>query len=274
MSWTLRRLLRVVCLLCLLLPGGCEERVIGTSWGDYGDKPTDQRQPKPKADAATSGAWAIALNRIEGADRLAVAQRQQQQLAKATGMDIWTRDEGDKAVVYSGRYAGVNDPNAQRDLDRWRRMIAEGAVRLPAVMLVPVVDAPQRGGLPDYDLRTVQGREAYTLQIGYYDEQFGKNFRDAAEQAAAALRQQGEQAFYYHGPYRSLVTIGAWPESAITIDLKTGVAAYGAEVVAVQKRFPHNLGNGLTINEKRAGRVTTQDSFLVRIPREGGAGGR
>ncbi len=258
----------VLSLMMWLVAAGCQEQVVGTSWGGYGDAPAADRAAAPRAKPATAGQWAIALNRFEGPDHVQAATRVQQQLSRATGMDVWTRDEGTQSVVYSGRYPALDDPRAQSDLERWRQMIATGAIRLPAVMLVPIVDAPRRGSMPQYDLRNAKGRGVYTLQIAYYDEQFGPTFRDAAEQAAATLRQDGEEAYYYHGPYRSMVTLGLFPQSEVVVDQKTGVVNFGPGLTALQKRYPNNLGNGLTIQEKRGDTVTAQESFPVRVPND------
>jgi hypothetical protein len=104
----------------------------------------------------------------------------------------------------------------------------------------------------------------YSLQIGFYDDAFGPDFRQAAEQAAAALHQQGEQAYYYHGPNRSLVTIGLFTENDFV--QQGPQRAYGPQIKQLQQRFPYNLANGLTQIQKIDGRtIGEQPSFIVRV---------
>ncbi|MDP6152007.1 MAG: hypothetical protein QF785_01425, partial [Phycisphaeraceae bacterium] len=42
---------------------------------------------------------------------------------------------------------------------------------------------------------------------------------------------------------------------------------YSQRVVELQKKYPHNLGNGLTLLQKQGGRdIGAQPSSLVRVP--------
>ncbi len=117
------------------------------------------------------------------------------------------------------------------------------------------------------DLRSVAGRGHYTLQIGYFEDPNDPALaRQAAEQWAAQLRNEGTPAYYFHGPNRSMVTVGLFPASAASVS-NTGVVTYSQSVRQLQQRFPHNLYNGNTIRVKlRDGRTIDQPSFLVRIP--------
>jgi len=113
------------------------------------------------------------------------------------------------------------------------------------------------------DLRQHTGM--YTLQIGVYDREYGQGYQRAAEQAVAVLREQQEQAFYYHGPHRSMVTIGLFTDDDFVI--QEGRWSYGSSIRALQERFPYNLRNGLTMVEKQGGvTLGEQASCLVRVP--------
>ena len=144
-----------------------------------------------------------------------------------------------------------------------------GALALPGVIVVPVAQQTA-GSMPQYDLKNVprDRSKLYTLQIGFYDTEFGDDFRQAAEKAAAALREEGEEAYYFHGPQRSSFTIGAFGKDAATINESTGEPVYSAQVQALQQKYPYNLANGRTLNERRGGVVTPQPSFLVEIPND------
>jgi hypothetical protein len=81
--------------------------------------------------------------------------------------------------------------------------------------------------------------------------------RKAAEGAVKALREQGDQAFYFHGPERSMVTVGLFP------------TAEDAAIRAIQKRFPSHMINGqLTTNAKseQLNGPKGQPSFVVTVP--------
>src|SRR5262249_24035027 len=89
--------------------------------------------------------------------------------------------------------------------------------------------------------------------------------RKAAEQAAARFRQEGEQAFYYHGPRMSMVTIGAFNIE----DFDPQTPSYqSTRLLEVRKRHPYNLynGAGIKVINKANGRSELQPSSLVEIP--------
>lgn len=126
---------------------------------------------------------------------------------------------------------------------------------------------PPAAGGDALDLRSQVGRGAYTLQLGYYDNEFGNDFRQAAEKAARTLRNDGHKAFYYHGPNVSLVTIGVFGAESVSTNPRTGGTEYGPEVQALQKQFPHHMANGReVIRYMPNGTKTRETSMLVRIP--------
>lgn len=260
---------------------GCEQRVVGTRYGQFGDSDRAELAEseggffgfgKSTADAADENQWTIGLGRFDGADHRERAERARKQLAARTGFsDLWVSDEGNSSMLYAGHYPSPQDKQARTDLAQWQRLRASGKIRLPAAMLVPITQSPTTAESPsNLDLRSAASRGLYTLQIGFYDDVTGKTdeYRQAAEQAAAALRKDGYQAFYYHGPNRSMITIGVFGPEALT-DKGDGEVVYSDQVLALQRRFPYNLANGETIRETRAGKTTEQPSFLVRIPGAG-----
>jgi len=115
---------------------------------------------------------------------------------------------------------------------------------------------------PELNLRPHAGM--FSLQIGFYDDRFGQGYRRAAEEAAAVLREQGHEAYFYHGPHRSMLTVGLFAEGDFV--QRNQRQAYGPRIIAVQETFPHNLGNGRTLVEKaKDGSTREQPSFLVRV---------
>ena len=89
--------------------------------------------------------------------------------------------------------------------------------------------------------------------------------RKTAELAAAKLRQEGEQAWYYHGPTMSMVCVGVFDETDYDPQTPT---LRSPKLRETQKRHPNNLYNGAGIMEKHKGGVPAlQPSSLVEIPK-------
>lgn len=167
-------------------------------------------------------------------------------------------------VVY-GKYDSYDDRRATRDLARIRAIRVEGRQPFARAFLAPPRTAPA-GRVPQINLTSA--REAYgsgllyTLQVAVYESPNRQEAMRSAEQAALQLRQEGEQAFYYHGPTRSMVTIGVFTPR--DYNLQTGEMS--PELVDLRRRQPHNLYNGMGI--RQTGRLGSgmQSSELVQIP--------
>lgn len=213
-------------------------------------------------DATETGSWAVALGEFKGSGSMQNAQRRRDQLVSQTGeKGLWVWHEGERATVLFGHYKSLTDPHAKSDLKHWRDLRARG-LPIDAALLVPVT--PGEGAHPEFNLTAAPPGTHYTLQIGFYDPAFGPDFRKAAEKAAAILRSEGVQAFYYHGPNRSMITVGTFGDKAL---VSPDDKEYSYDVRALQRRFPFNLGNGVTLREKRPdGTLVNQPSFLVHIP--------
>ena len=217
--------------------------------------------------------WAIVLDMLVGQGHDQYAQQRVRELATQTGLPgFWSVNEGTRSMVYFGRYDSPTADEAQKDLTRMRGLADSGRISASTVNLVPVRQ-PLSGDINPYDLRAVQTPGAvYTLQVGYYDQQFGPDFRQAAEKAANVYREDGEDAYFYHGPNRSLVTIGIFGRAAAKIDNtgpRKGKIVYHPYIIELQRKHPYNLGNGLTllVKDPATGKKREQPSFLVRIPK-------
>jgi len=95
------------------------------------------------------------------------------------------------------------------------------------------------------------------------------------------LRDQGEEAYIHHGPVHSSVCIGAFPKAALRTfqqaDAMTGRVQVVQRIVdpkmlAVQKRYPHNLHNGAKMYQvvRKAGGQKGRElhlSFAVEVPK-------
>ena len=248
--------------LCLL---ACEEQVVDSHWGNLRGEPNAKASAKETntgfaalggksggAPAPDDIPWAISLEVIVGPDHPArAAQRRDQLVAASGGKDIWVVDKAVRSEVYSGHYKNPDEKAAQAELARWKRLHEQGVVHSPGVLLIPT-HLP--GSMPDYDLARADADAIYTLEIGYYDSAYGKGFRGAAEQAAAALRQEGVEAYYYHKQDRSSVTVGAFPLKAVkTTPGSTGQARVqftDPRIPALQQRYPTYMVNGRELRTK------------------------
>ena len=260
----------------LMVLGGCEmeERVLETRFGfEPAMNEAERRAPASEPTHEESGGeWAIALGRLRGDDHQAEADRIAEQMRQVTQSDgVWVEHERGASMIYYGRYASRNDQTAQQDLRRWREYHRSGQMRLPALMLVPIGQGLFAGGregggegggdVADYALQRAAGRGSYTLQIGIYDEDYGDDYRRAAERAVTALREDGWEAFYWHGPVRSTVTVGVWDERLHEDD-----SPVAQQFQAVRREFPYNSLNGRTLVSRRGDEQWNQPSFPVRIP--------
>lgn len=261
---------------------GCEsEPVVVRSGWDALDpaiaNPYGKRKDEQPADALPDGVdadvpWAIATDQYSGVSHRQIAEQRVAQLRRATDMPgFWVQDEGSRSTVYYGRYNSPQDPAGRDAMAKLRKANTRGDVRFGTLAFAPLIEAS--GALDEtlaaYDLRRASQRGVYTLQIGYYESEDGSR-KKSAEKAVAALREDEVRAYFYHGPNRSMVTVGVFGDDAIVTSRGDGRqirTSYSQAVRALQERFPHNLANGATIDETRNGSTTQQPSFLVRIPR-------
>lgn len=214
--------------------------------------------------------WSIGLATMSGPDRIAAANDAAERFRAASRVlaDAFVINRGDRAVVLLGEFASPSSEEAVELLEDVRSVRIEGEKPFATAFFVP----PRAGEVGDLDLRTARDQFGAdcTLQVGAYGridrgnptEKEVAEFRAKAEQAARELRAQGEQAFYYHGPSMSMVTVGALRYE--DLEASPGLLRL------LQERFPHNLLNGQGIREKI--RTDTgeewrlQPSMLVGIP--------
>lgn len=237
--------------------------------------PTSPTTPGGRPNAAMAPAaearktWAILLGVMSGAD----AERQAMTLAAIArqegGMnDAFLEKRGDGLAVLFGAYEDPGSDEAKRDLAKARAVrIADGQPFASAIMAAPTVRGVA-GSVPEYDLRNAKqfSRDAakFTLQVGIYLRSDNRKpsadeiteFRKAAEDAVRQLRAAGEEAFYYHGPEKSTITIGLFADER------------DVRIQEIRKRHPFNMVNGQRTTNARveAGRGG-QESFLVGTPK-------
>lgn len=235
--------------------------------------------PKAQSDGAAA-AWTIVLAKL-GDDDPRIAQTALAHAQSSLGTGPWIQQRGGHPVLVFGRYPGSELEAAAVDLRRVRSTRVDGVFPYLFAVLAPPPSEELEGTSAEGDLRKARatyGRAAiYTLQIGVYGRADGQPpsdddilaFRQAAETAVAQLRLQGETAFYYHDPIRSMVTIGVF--GVRDHDPSTTPATETSRLSQTRERHPLNLLNGQGIRESHptegGGRyLRMQPSTLVMIP--------
>lgn len=257
-----------------LLAGGCAGD--GASGGRGPDADELRAVLAPGAQGSPEGGgpdylrdasgWTIVLAAFTGPAARANAEAAAAQfgaLGGLAGARAEHRSTG-STVIY-GKYPSLDDRGAARDLARIRAIEVQGRRPFARAFMAPPRTAPA-GGIPQFNLSNARDAYGsgllYTLQVAVYESPDRREAMRSAEQAASQLRQEGEQAFYYHGPTRSMVTIGVF--SPRDYDLQTG--AMTAELVELRRRRPHNLYNGMGIRQSGPLGSGMQSSELVQVP--------
>lgn len=285
-------ILRFLSILALLIAAAllpaCQTRVVSetrTPWNSWAQDIADEQSRSRGTGRASdddgsgldalgsSSSWAIAVDAFDGnaTEAEEAAKRRIAELKKQTYLqDWWTHETDGRLILYFGEYPSPQSRRAKQDLKLLRELAGTGRMPLNEQLLVfaPVEQAFSGG---ETDLRSVAGLGAYTLQIGFYE---GEGRHAAAEQAVQTLRADDVEAFYYHGPNFSQITVGVFAETEVRL-----VAAnpentessplemyYSPRVQTARDQFPHNLANGRTLTENVDGRKRLQPSFIVKIP--------
>lgn len=237
--------------------------------------------------------WAIRCITLTTADRFQRANAYAEALKKAAGLKpelVQVLSDEDGSAVFYGRYrreygpTGGSErfrPDHLKDLETIRSLRLAGAEVWPFLLASLDVLPTYRSTHPEWNLATVDGY--WSLHVGvFYNTENMRSRRSAAEEYCALLRQQGEDAYYHHGPANSSVYVGTYPKEAV-VEVRreeplTGVVQNVLRIVdprmlEAQKRFPTGTENGHTLYEIHRGadgevkeRVATP-SFPVILPK-------
>jgi hypothetical protein len=229
----------------------------------------------------------VVIEAFRGDDQEATSREGLKKLRAETGLaDAYLEKRGTATIIAYGKYSDGASPEARAGLDKVRNteVIISNVKTKPfdRAFLAPPAEIP--GTMPEYDLRQAKKLNGdwviYTLQMAVYTRRDKAatpaemaEFRKAAETAVTQLRREGEQAFYYHGPTGSMVTIGLFGKDDYDVQ-NPGVES--PELTALRKRYPYNLLNGAGMKEKitvstqsgkHAKMDRTQPSQLVAVPK-------
>lgn len=229
--------------------------------------------------------WAIIIATFNGPRHTEFAALGAEKVRTETSLrDVRIQRRGeDQSAVVLGRYTTPADPQAQRDLARVRATVVDGGTPFSGAFVGPP-PPPRPDQLGVHDLRRAalaHPNAAYSLQVGIYrlTEQSAvptpeerRELHRAAEDAVRALRAEGVEAFYQHGPGGSNVTVGLFTEDEHR--LTPGRPAIESDrLKKMRERYPHLLLNGQ--GQRRVVRTPTgqavdrqlEPSVLVRVPR-------
>lgn len=267
------RWITVLMLLSALLTAGCEmeRRVVKrSSWdqmfmqSEWYDGPAKGSDGSDATNRDNRG-YAIEIGRYSGAEAFHSVHKLMQTARQEAGLaNLWYATLGSETTVYHGRFKDEDSKETKDALRKVREASVEGKKLFEDAKIVKLGSG--RGEVLDpRDLRSLTGKGLYTLQIGYYDGAYGPNFRRAAETAVDVLRDNGEKAYYYHGPHRSMVLVNAWTHAEAFMQVGA-VDQYSGTVRQAQEKYPHNVPNGRAFKpDDDPVYVKSQRSFLVPI---------
>lgn len=234
-----------------------------------------------KGDAAAGDAqgWAVVIAAFRGEDREQAAAKALAKVRSEGGLpEAYAARRREAMVIAVGDFPAPDDERAKAELTRIQKLEINGSKPFASAMLAPPLDFKMAGSMPQFNLvkaKQLFGEQAlYTLQVAAYGrldverptEKDLAEPRAAAEQAVAKLREEGEQAWYYHGPSMSMVCVGVFDQTDFDPQLPNFKSPKLRET---QKRHPYNLYNGAGLRVKRKGErgQSMQPSSLVEIPK-------
>lgn len=256
-----------VMLLSMFLAGaiGCVEyRVVKSGWDKY---PQD---PKPSnTDTRVAGDnWTVLVHQFTGPQRHEYARDMRRRLQRETNLtDLWLHEAHGTVGVYRGRYTDRRE--AHTALQQVRQTTLAGRKPFRSADLVPL---QQRAEVSDDPRDAERYPGQYTLQIGYFDQSFRGDRREAAEKIVNTLREQGHQAYYYHGERHSLVTLGIFTYQEAFVSRpdprlpSVMIDTYAPHIHELQELFPYNLGNATDLPKAQKNKhPDAQPSMMMRI---------
>ncbi len=260
---------------------GMSATTTGDDWGTDWDRGPDRGPAGSTAGAST--VWVIVLatfpsetGALAAADNM---MRQLRTLAPQLG-ELWVHSTGSGAMVVSGRYDSVENPDAQAALRLIKAVQIQGQPAFARAMLTRVKLRPVGLGMHPFSLMSVRLRypnldPLYTLEVGIWgDFESGqltvKQIHEKAETQTRELRNLGFEAYFYHDDDKrlSVVSVGVFDHTAI--DPRSGM--YGPRLQSLLDKFPAHLVNGETLLEPIDGRdasrgTRVQKPMPVLIPK-------
>ncbi len=203
-------------------------------------------RPKPADDPQFQEKYTILLYKYTGENHAQQAEKGRaavERISKWT--DIFTFADGEGTLLCRGHYPSMDD--AQFPLQQAKQWQSSPQTPPPFLFAIIVPDPSLSPGEPQWDLRHARG--AYTVMVEvYFDPEEGRILRrHAAAQRAAELREQGVEAYYFHGHKNSIVTVGLFPENSIRtrmVNRREQQDIMDPRIVQILRARPNLLVNG------------------------------
>lgn len=207
---------------------------------------------------------------LQGPGHVERAKAMKDELVRTTGMNDWhVIHQSDASVLYYGYYRTFNDPSDPRETQRARadhrriNAIEDASGNRPFRQALFVdLSAPDPTAPPEWDLARLKqhpndDRHFWSVQIATYKDHPDRKL--AAVEAVRAAREQGIEAFYYHGPAMSHVCVGVWPRSAVKEQQSADeVFRPTDQPILIGPALPSTLRDNLRDRDNRPVRVVEQ----------------
>lgn len=219
------------------------------------------------AEVSSDSLWTIYCQSFSGPARVSEAKVARERMMKSSGMSEWyVVHQAAESTLFYGHYRSTDsqaeDGKDRRDAERAHADLKkiqklQDEYGDPLFSLTVFVPTPQPGdeGPPEWDLKKVSADKFWTLYIGVYKD--NPQRKKACVDAVRALREAGQEAYYYHDAMASMVCLGAWPRSAATEprEAKADPDKPDQELIAI----------GVPVPEKNQGEFMTSDGRSVKI---------
>ena len=206
--------------------------------------------------------WTILCMEMQGAYRADYIEQFTATLKRTPGIRIddvrVTHDDDGFSRIYYGTYLRHADRKTGRrtlpdrlraDLKLMHELVGAQGERFFGQARMVRKPQPDVGD-PAWALERAEG--VYTLQVAAFEstDDFWEH-KQAAAGFCAWLRSKKYEAYYYHGPACSIVTVGTFNRSAV-VETRPGMGYYSDEVRALQKDelLKYNLVNGAVVRTR------------------------
>ena len=256
-----RRISMMTALATLALAAGCD----GMNGGGDGSGASrfDLFQPKAPAE----GQFTILLFAEDGPDHVERIRYLHKATREHTGWsDLMVVHEENRSVLYWGSHATRQDAEpALKKAKEYRS--SQGLAPFATAIIVPL-GGQENVGPPEWNLARAAG--PYTLVVAKFYDMPDKNYvgrKKFAVDYCRRLREGGYEAYYFHGPAVSAVTIGSFPKSSLqetSADGTPRMIVRDPKHPRLMEEFPQLAVNGQAIAQQQVNPRTGQAEMVVQ----------
>ena len=218
--------------------------------------------------------YTILLFADDNPTHVSTVKRYKQATEQDTGWEgLYVLHKQGRSELYWGKYETVED--ARENLQEAKDYVPP--IGVPIYQKAVVVPLPGKSfGPPEWNLENADG--TYSVLVArFYDvpeaDYVGR--KQFAVDYARQLREEGEQAYYYHAAAQSLVTIGAFPNNSVRMvssGKKVKPKIVDPRIKAIMERHEFLAVNGrrelVTLPAQGGARRSYTRSYPVHIPKD------